>query len=467
MRNVWAAVCAVLVCFAGFCYGQRTSRCPVVNATNLCITDPPYSADASGAADSTSAFRTAIAALAKTGGHIWVPDGNYTVDGTLQDPQGANAVLPMPRLLNYQTPLLDIYIEGFTRPSWAGNVMSSITTNLMSGNLFGGYDGDHNNDSAAGDFPGFTNVKLHLANLRLKLPANTGATAVDASYLLALDVQHVLLNAGDKPSTNPANWGIKFPSLGNEVQNFLDDVQIGGYYNDYLLTEHTRVGSIYAANGVKCFVFDSGPNAPGKNNVPGTYMGNSINVQYLWGMNCTNAIVGGLHRTTINVQTADIELPGTYGISDPLDSLYGVIGMHNPYVPFNVTPVQGGTNLRIVPLDGTPAPVSVTAVSAAVTPRFVKLILDGQSAKLPFNDEHFTVNATVTQTLEFKTPILSVTFGHKWNTVPHCQVTPRQDDSTAMAMVGTAFIKGTFYLVPLSTGLPAARYTWDVACTDR
>ena len=287
--------------------------------------------------DCTAAFLAALAALATTGGTIWVPDGIYLVNGPLLDTGGANAILPMPVIANYTSPLLDISIKGYTLPNWGSSLVgTTISTAKNTGNLFGGYD-----SSSGGGYPNFTNVKLHLEQITLQGPANPGIVMVNASNLLAFSANHVLLTAPGGVPSNAAGAGILMPEVANEIQNEIHDVQVGGFYTGYRLGEHTWATKLEATTCVNGVVFDVGTNV----NQPVGYLGNSISIGYMHVQECTHGIVGGANATVVNIQNASMELNGT-DIIDSGNKLYGVINCLSPYSPYLCT-VSGGTNVRI------------------------------------------------------------------------------------------------------------------------
>ena len=326
-------------------------QCPIVNVTNICLTLPPYNADRTGAIDASKALNAAIAALPATGGTIWVPNGIYTLNGALQQTTGANAVIPMPMLPNNQNALSVVTIRGVdsinganaNSGSVAGSSGSVFSTSLASGNLIGGYD-----SVRGGGSPPATNVHLQMYNLTIvDTNSSTNAVMVNATNLEAFQGENLLIKTAasqlNGKGAGAASAAILMPAILNNVRNHLNDITVAGFGIGYKLTEHTQVDSIYAVNNINCFVFDNGANST----APASYKGNSVAVDYLWEQNCANAIVGGLNPTTINVQNADLELPGTYGISDPNNMLHGVVNVLNPYTPFTNTPIHGATNLRV------------------------------------------------------------------------------------------------------------------------
>jgi hypothetical protein len=332
------------------CVAAGASKCPFVSASSLCLTDSAFGAVGNGVHDDTPAFLAAVAAIAalpqKTG-VITLPDGVYLVAGGLLDTTGANAIIPMPKLPNYTSGMVDIAIRGLTQPNWdnglAGAVIKATAT---TGNLFGGFD-----SAAGGGFPGFTNAKLRLDSVTMSGPCNGGLVFVNATNLLAFSAQHVLINtpcAGSVP-TNTASGGIFMPAIGNEVQNYLDDIQIGGIYTPYKLTEHTHAGSIHAVYGHNCFVFDNGNTSASV----GNYEGNGVQIDHLWEQNCVNDIVGGAgpFHSALNISLADLENTTGNGVLDASNILYGIANINVANSSGSLTPcnanVSGAIHLTI------------------------------------------------------------------------------------------------------------------------
>jgi len=333
--------------------------CPLQNATNICITQPPYSADPTGTVDATNAFNSAIAALASSGGTIWVPSGTYNLNGPLLDTGGANAILPMPKIPNNTQPYVLIQIKGLDKPTWGTFTGAVLQTTATTGNLIGGFD----NATGAG-IPPFTNVGLNLDNLTFLIPTNPGIVVVNALRLQKLHATNLVIGsqAGTVPS-NTSSVGIIMPSLANNVENFIDDVNVYGLYTGYIIGEHTHIGAAYAGNDVNGFIFDVGFTSA----VGSHHNSNSISADYLWCQGCTNVIAAGAEITTLHVAEVDMEVTTGHGLSDPSNLLRGVIN-YNVSIPFGSTDYcnanpNGGAFVQLNPMqcqggiafDGPPA----------------------------------------------------------------------------------------------------------------
>jgi hypothetical protein len=81
--------------------------------TNLyVVTEPPYNAQADGVSDDTAAFQAALAAAdANGGGTVFVPGGNYRLDGTLTVPTGVElrGIFDTPNGTETKGSLLNVY----------------------------------------------------------------------------------------------------------------------------------------------------------------------------------------------------------------------------------------------------------------------------------------------------------------------------------------------------------------------
>jgi hypothetical protein len=367
----------VLIVGAGTAGANYLGTVVSCSGTTLTVTPATVTSVASGVVvqhDETAAFLAAFAAIAansQLSGTIWGPDGVYLVNGPLLDTSGANAILPVPAIPNNgSTTLVDISIKGFTLPTWNFTPVGfSIQTSLTAGNLIAGYD-----SATGGGFPNFTNVKLEMEKVSISAPANTGAVMINATNIMAFQGRHLLINtpAGVTIPTTTTGGGIFMPQVANEVQNELDDVQISGFWRDYILTEHTHAGRIYAVYSKNCFVFDNGNTATVQ---PFSYLGNGVQVDYLWEQNCINAIVGGsgpMH-SPLNISMADLEATTGNGVLDASNILYGVINVEIPSSSGSTSPcngnISGGSHLTIHYINCQPealSPVSLGAPSGLV-----------------------------------------------------------------------------------------------------
>jgi hypothetical protein len=321
--------------------------CPLQNATNICITAPPYNAVGDGATDNTAVFLAAIAALntQPSCGTIWGPSGTYLVGGPLLDPGGANAVLPVPKIANYTNNYCLISFRGYQKP--VGDTPATgfvIKFTNTTGNSIGGYD-----SVTGGGFPPFTNVWLDFQDVTLIGPANPGSVMINASSILDLTYRDLLIETtGSSLPTNAAGVAIKFPSLANGVRLVGEGAFAeSGYYTAIMPGEHTHITHAAVSHSVNCVVADSGANV----GAPSSYRGNTLTIDYLWCGPGTNGIMAGTHPTAVHISTLDLESVTGNGVNDPSNLLHGIINFNVPF-PFggmsycNLN-ASGGANLQI------------------------------------------------------------------------------------------------------------------------
>jgi hypothetical protein len=313
------------------------------NATNICITEAPYNAVGNGTTDNTSAFLAAIAALnTQPGcGTIWAPRGVFVVSGPLLDTSGANAVLPMPKIPNYDPNLCLISIRGYqpaTVPT-AGFVLKFPHTG--GGSLFGGFD-----SATGGGFPPFTNVWLDLQDVLLLAPDNPDFTMVDATHIIDFTHKNLVIEtATGVLATNPAGWGIKYPTLANGTHLVGEGFNaIIGFYNGLQTGEHLNLSTMDMSGYVNGVVADNGTNIS-------TYRGNTAHITYIWFGPGTNQIVAGTNKSALHIDVADFETGTGLAVKDPGSLIYGY-GTYN--VPdfsgaysYCSIPVSGGTNFSL------------------------------------------------------------------------------------------------------------------------
>lgn len=300
--------------------------------------------------DESAAFNAAVTALNTAGsGTIWLPDGTYLANGPLQQTSGANAIIPMPVITNYTSPLVNITISGFDPVFNGFGPFASIQTSLNTAgaNLLGGY-------APGGAYPPFTNVDLKLEHLVIIGPTNTASVMVNATSIIAFQSDDILVKtvAATLP-TATTGGGIFLPAIANAFQNTVERTNVAGFGTNVILTEHTQVGQLYSQFGINCVAFDNGTNGGSL----GTYNGNSVSVDYMWAFNCTNGVVGRSNVTVLDVQNADFEL-NTTDILDSSNVLRGELNFLCPYSSasspgcpaHNQLNITGATNLLINPL---------------------------------------------------------------------------------------------------------------------
>lgn len=241
---------------AGTCSGTITTTGGTLSTTqyigtitsatgNTLIVTPATSTTVSSGTlvqhDESAAFQLVINALGTTGGTIFVPNGTYNMNWTLQDASGANAILKMPTLGSAAV-VPNIEIRGLTAYSEAAVALTNgafLQTTTASGNFIGG---------AQPGGGGFTYVKLALRKLILRSYPNPGVTMVNAQWLCELDMEGVMVDTGDSGSgtylvlTQPTNTngiGIVTPAQNNYAFSVIRTTTTRGYYIGIEWSEHT------------------------------------------------------------------------------------------------------------------------------------------------------------------------------------------------------------------------------------
>ena len=313
--------------------------------TALTVTPATSTSVASGALvkhDETAAFQAAITAIGSSGGTIYIPDGTYLVNGSLQDTGGANAVLTMPAVALNSAPSQSITLKGLTRPVGIGDTGGAIIqTDINSGNFLGGY-------SAAGPFGGFIAANVSLENVRFRSTStNPCAVMVNGTFFATLSTNDIWIDskaAGTPTCTTGA--GVYYSTLSNDVENNIPSLSVVGFYALARFSEHAHVGRVDGANSHLGYVFDSESGS-----APGSTAGNTISVDYMWCQLCDYEISAGVSQTTVNIQAADFEVTTTAAVNDPGNLLRGQVNYNVPYNDARSTStitaamVNGGTNL--------------------------------------------------------------------------------------------------------------------------
>ncbi|HEY1413003.1 MAG TPA: hypothetical protein VGF36_12730, partial [Rhodopila sp.] len=312
----------------------------------LTVTPATSTSVGSGAAvqhDESAAFQAAVTAGALTGITIYVPDGFYMLNGPLQDPSHANAVIDLPNL-NYgagasPSPIIDI--RGFTKPSTLTAKGTFLYSSIASGNVIGAY-----NPSSPAQFVGFTNYWVDIENINFRTPHNPGMVLMNLYNAVGARIEHVRCDSGtlgDGPLPTNTNSGcLYFPVLGNNVNLSARDLAIAGYANAVWAYEHADIDGLYEANDINGLIPDSGP-------LGNTAGHNTIHVGYWWCQVCTNMLSSGLNPATVQIDTMDIESITGYGFNDPTGLISGKINYLVPLPANAVTPtnpsVNGAANL--------------------------------------------------------------------------------------------------------------------------
>jgi len=222
-----------------------------------------YGAVVDGTTDDTTAWQNAINAVASAGGGTITSSlqGVSIIGGALQDTSGANAQLLLPSVHALDTKQISITIAGSTPPPTTfsvvgatpvpdGHLVLKSTLNAGAGGaLLGGY-------GPAGSYLNFTNIFLRLENVAFRMPSNPVLSGLNLSLVTCVDLDNVVVDVGSyyvqgltEPTTT-TSYGIQLPGNNDGAYTRLGAVNVIGFYNGFLLGEHT-VGEQVTAWGCK------------------------------------------------------------------------------------------------------------------------------------------------------------------------------------------------------------------------
>jgi hypothetical protein len=285
--------------------------------------------------DETAAFQSAVNAA----GNVYLPDGTYRINGTLQNTGTANAMVQMPnvadgsdtitRFIGFKQPV------SFENPTPIGAV---IMTDATSGNVFGGYC------STCGLFD-FTFAGLEFDYVTFLAPTNPTVKMVNTLWISTSEGHHVGMGTiANTLPTATSGAGLILPTGGNNVHVFWTDLSVSGFGTCVQSGEHTTMIDLNEANCIKGIVPEGRSGQP--------YPGNLQVFIHPWCQNCTYQLAEGVNTANIDVQDMDIEDAGTNGIYSPSGNLNGTVhwsvqGSAGAVTPTNPA-VNGGAHLCIL-----------------------------------------------------------------------------------------------------------------------
>lgn len=238
-------------------------------STNMVIFNVrDYGATGDGLTDDTSAIQDAIDdAASEGGGIVYFPKGIYVVNGSLQDGSRGNSQLLLPavnitggdpitiHLLGELPPQQNIWYGAGVNFQTEGTIIKG-TLNTGSGSLLGGW-------GPVGSEGDFSYITVKIENILFDMPANPNLTCIDLSHIASIEVQDILINAGEISSiddfvepTHSGSYGIRFPKNANDAFNYVRGLTVEGFYWGAEITEHFNGDNIsfygckYATNHV-------------------------------------------------------------------------------------------------------------------------------------------------------------------------------------------------------------------------
>ena len=265
----------------------------------------------------------------------------YRVNGPPQNTGTANAVIQLPSVPS-ATSADVIALKGFNEPSQVPSGMAPLIMTDETGtlNLFGAYE-------ASGPYAPLSAVNFSIENLSFNSPFNSGVCLMNMNNAYSLQQWHTSYYSGSAGSTaipsNTNSCGFREPLILNNLENQGDDINVGGFYVNAQITEHTHIAHMSSSYSVKGVLFDDGSQTVN----PG-FAGDSASIDYVWSGFSTCGISGGANKTVVNVQNLDSEQqPGATGdICDSGNEIYGYIAAQNPTTP-NGLVIVGGINLTV------------------------------------------------------------------------------------------------------------------------
>lgn len=214
-----------------------------------------------GTDDTTAIQDTIDDAIAAGGGKIYFPPLMTMVGGALQDTGNANCQLLLPSIdVGSESPSAIEFIGEFgpynvgstirdVVPQTTGSIIIGMLNSGAGGALFGG-------KRTGGSF---TNIRTFMHNLTVRMPQNPVLTAINFEKVAASSFGSVCVDVGSYTDDGPAqpttatSYGIKLPEINNGVENRLENIYVGGFYNNIRLGEHssgTFVQSWQSINGI-------------------------------------------------------------------------------------------------------------------------------------------------------------------------------------------------------------------------
>ncbi|MET3652469.1 glycosyl hydrolase family 28-related protein [Dyella japonica] len=336
-----------------------------------------YGALGDGATDDTVAIQAAITACAAAGGGVvYFPAAIYIIAGALADTGGANAQILLPSIDVSSGNQISVLLLGPTPPTpvvsvigamplpTGGAILKSTLATGTGGNCIGC-------KGPSGSFNGFSNLLVGMHNLRVRMPANPGHSAIDLSRVTAVSVNEVMVDTGTynvaaiAEPTTATSYGIKFPALNNGAKTSIGVVNAVGFYKGFLFGEHLTAremnawGCEYAAESPAGF--------------------HAMMIERFQSIHCKYGITGTGGASFLKISQFNIEhaasgwMATVADIVDASNLLNGNLSWHSVLAGSGVSAVfnkTGGSGLLCVSLDlsvaNSVAPV-VTQAGTAVT----------------------------------------------------------------------------------------------------
>jgi len=277
-----------------------------------------YGATGDGTTDDTVAINAAIAACGTAGGGtVYFPAGVYLCDGAFNSNGVSSPILTLPQVAMTDQAITIVFQGAAPPPRQYFTFTSTFTAgySIIKTTRTGGSSGCCLLGGPAPTYLSFgnqNNVSPVLRNLIFACPTTPTFTAVDFKYQQGNRVDDVLIYAGTTDldgltqPTSSFSYGLTLPEVNHSASNWVNGVNVFGFYNG------TRLGENTSGAGLRAWGCVNGICAPNyfhfsAFNDIGTY----------W---CTNHLVGeggsgGEGRSPIRIFVWDIEQANGGGAS--------------------------------------------------------------------------------------------------------------------------------------------------------
>jgi len=227
-----------------------------------------YGAVGNGVTDDTASIQLAInAAHAMKVAVVFFPLGTYLCNGALQGTAGDSAAFsrlryPVSNVSDGNWRMIE-FRGAAPPPRIFGTVAGGLTTLPNQGSIIkstangGALFGLEPTSQAGYNFNGTT---MMFRDLVVRTKDNPTQTAIDASYAVQLSMEDVHVDTGiysfaAAEPTTAGITGIKTPGLSNAASTTLNNVGVSGYYDGFLLEEHSSGDNLYAHSCKRGYVF--------------------------------------------------------------------------------------------------------------------------------------------------------------------------------------------------------------------
>jgi len=191
-------------------------------------------------AQNTTAFSAALTAIiANGGGILFIPRGLYLGKISIPAISGTN--------------WLSITVMGESQPVTVFGTIGTFTlpnngTIIKSNNTAYGAVVKAEQNTAPGNYMGFSSVHVSLLNLEIRTANNPAIHGVDLNYAQQMSAENLFINNSlySPESSDPTNAkvGLITPAVNNGALTRLQNIVISGYHSGIFVNEHTNGDNI-------------------------------------------------------------------------------------------------------------------------------------------------------------------------------------------------------------------------------